>query len=76
MKGVDMTLNQAKQTVCPFSKHRGRTLDQIAMDDPMYLDWMAGLDDLRGSLAEAVPIVAKAYATEIESAMEDRDGEE
>lgn len=67
-----MTLDQAKKVLCPFKKHKGRTLQQIGDDDPLYLDWLAGLDDLRGELGEAVPMVARSYARDIEEAMDRR----
>jgi len=66
-----MTLDQAKKTIMPFGKCRGWTLEKVADDDPLYLDWICGIE-LRGDVAEAVPLVAKAYARDIEEALENR----
>ena len=48
-----MTLDQAKKTIMPFGKCRGWTLEKVADDDPLYIDWLRGIE-LRRDLAEAL----------------------
>lgn len=62
---------EATDTVMPFGKYEGRTLGDIAEHDPLYIDWLSGLNDLRQPLADAVQEVADQYEAEIESALED-----
>lgn len=50
----------------PFGKHKGETLEDIAEDDVLYIDWLMGLDDLRPGTKEHVEIVAELYRKEIE----------
>jgi DNA polymerase-3 subunit epsilon len=35
-------------------KHRGRPLDEVARDEPDYLDWMMGADDMDEAVVEVV----------------------
>ena len=37
-----MTFAEAKNFIMPWGQHAGRTLDQIAVSDLGYLDWLRG----------------------------------
>jgi uncharacterized protein (DUF3820 family) len=56
-----MTFAEAKNTIVPFGKEQGRTLDQVAMTDAglRYLDWLSG-QNLYGRFKEAI----EAYLTD------------
>jgi hypothetical protein len=52
-----MTAKETCAFVMPFGKHKGKTLCDIAVDDPdgaRYLDWVVGLSDLRPDLHAAL----------------------
>jgi len=36
-----------RDTICPFPKHKGKTLGQVESEDPNYLNWILGLDDIK-----------------------------
>ena len=38
--------------VLPFGKHRGKTIWQVAEDDPKWLDWAAG--KIQGQVGEKI----------------------
>jgi uncharacterized protein (DUF3820 family) len=72
---------RACKCVMPFGKHRGKTLRDIAVDDPdgaRYLDWVASLDDLREPLREALRVfLAIPWVSElVDRSMESRDYDE
>jgi len=57
-------------------KHPGKTLHDIAMADPLYIDWFAGLKDIRSTrMREAVRLVAEEFADDIERALAEREDE-
>lgn len=55
--------------IMPFGKYRGQTLGDILAGDPKYLDWLAGLDNLRAPLRAAVDDMVEKYGAEIDRAM-------
>lgn len=71
-----MTFAQAKATVMPFGKYRGRTVGSMLKkdDELLYLDWMVGLDDLYGDIKEALGIVLSdaTIGAELERLVEER----
>lgn len=72
-----MTTEQALATKMPFGKYKGQTLKQIGEDDPSYLDWLAGLDNLRPPLSEAVSLAVDEFVDDICRAVDDgNDGED
>lgn len=36
-----------RDTICPFPKHKGKTLGQVESEDPNYLNWILGLEDIK-----------------------------
>ena len=38
-----------ESVICPLPKHKGKTLGEIAKVDESFLNWMAGLDDIKDS---------------------------
>lgn len=54
-----------------FGKFKGQTLGDVLAADPSYLDFLAGLDDLREPLKSAVAEMCTKYASEIEKAIGD-----
>jgi uncharacterized protein (DUF3820 family) len=40
-------VQQGDAHVMPFGKYKGRLLEEIFVDDPSYLDWLAGQDWFR-----------------------------
>ncbi len=76
-----MTTAEACSFLMPFGKHRGKSLRDIAIDDPdgaRYLDWCVGLKDLHPETRDAlktflaIPWVVKL----VEDAMESREYDE
>jgi uncharacterized protein (DUF3820 family) len=50
-------VQQGDAHVMPFGKHRGQLLEEILVDDPSYLDWLAAQDWFRtefSALHEAI----------------------
>lgn len=70
-----MTLEEALDMQQPFGTHQGKTLAWIADHEPSYIDWLMSIvDTIRSArLKEALPLVADAYAEEIEAAVRDND---
>ena len=62
----------AENVVLTFGKYRGKTVGQVAERDVLYLDWLAGLDDLNPALRAAVLEVHADCEAEIEEAMRER----
>ena len=54
----------------PFGKHKGKRLGDLLDEDPAYLDWLSGLEDLREPMASAVAEINCKYADKIEQAIE------
>jgi hypothetical protein len=52
--------------VLHFGKHRGLRLREVAAEDVVYLDYLAGLKDLDPSLRPAVDYACKKYGREID----------
>jgi hypothetical protein len=63
--------NKCEDQIMPFGKHKGKTLGDILAEEPSYLDFLAGLDDLRSPLHEAVIEMNEKYAAEIEKSLGD-----
>jgi hypothetical protein len=61
-----MTVETAAALPVQFGKHKGKTLGQVAADDLMYLDWMAGQAWLKGTLLDGVLTLCKLHEREIE----------
>lgn len=57
----------------PFGKHRGRTLGEIADDDILHLDWLAGTEIRNRRLQQAVGEICRRRSHEIESALAGQD---
>ncbi len=64
-----MNLNAAKNYVMPFGKYSGRTLEDIAAQDVLYLDWLAGLN-LYPETKDAVTLMVQEYSADIDAARE------
>lgn len=54
----------------PFGKHRGKTLRDILLDDPAYLDWLQDADIRSQDLAAAIAEMNLKYQAEIDAAIE------
>lgn len=57
-----------------FGKYKGRTLREILIDDASYLDWLAGLPDLRSPFREQLKEMCERYAPEIEQHLNEAGG--
>lgn len=71
-----MTSADACKFIMPFGKHRGKPLREIVTDDPdgaRYLDWVAGLSNLRPETAEALKVFLAIpwVAKEVDDALRD-----
>lgn len=62
-----------EDVVMPFGKYQGHTLGQIADDDLLYLDWLAGADIRSKRLQQAVWDICTRRTHEIQSLIEERD---
>ena len=67
-----MTLDQAKRVRIQFGKYAGRTLEEIADEDVLYLDWLIGLTNLREPLKTAVGIVHEDRRAEVDQKISDQ----
>ena len=56
-----------------FGKYAGKTLGEVVDEDVAYLDWLAGLTDLRDPLKGHVLLLCREYVEEIKSAISDRE---
>lgn len=65
----------AAQAKMPFGKHKGKTLEWIADNDLLYLDWLSGIE-LRGRLETAVQNMCDEYAHDISAALQRREDNE
>lgn len=65
---------RVEDVVMPFGKHKGKTLGDILVADPAYLDWVQDKLTSR-NLAEAVKEMCRKYEPEIEAAISKRDWE-
>ena len=43
--------------IVPFGKHKGRLLEELLLDDPNYLQWLASQDWFRAKYATLYQIV-------------------
>lgn len=44
-----------RETICPFPKHKGKTLGIVEEEDPSWFSWLLGLDDIKSpELSKAV----------------------
>jgi uncharacterized protein (DUF3820 family) len=63
------------ETIIPFGKHKGRTIDDIAGDNDglRYLDWLRGQDWLFRDIREALDgyLDDPAIARELDDALDD-----
>lgn len=59
----------AENVVMPFGKYKGRTLGDIAADDVLYLDFLAGCDIKGRQLWKAIGEMCQRFAHEIDSAL-------
>lgn len=62
--------DRAEDYRMPFGKHRDRAMRDILGDDPTYLDWLAGLDDLNPTLKRVVEHMTTMYSAEIQAAID------
>lgn len=65
-------LDEAQRFPMPFGKHKAHTLGWIAHHDLLYLDWLAGLDDLPSPLRAYVARLCEYHADDIDAAIEER----
>lgn len=63
---------QGENMVMPFGKYKGKTIQWIADNDVLYLDWMMGID-LRGRLFHAVYDLHTKYEEEIAKKIDEKD---
>ena len=61
-----------EDTVMTFGKHQGKTLRDILLDDPTYLDWLQDAEIRSAPLKAAVKEMGKKYEAQIEDAVEGR----
>ena len=65
----DPPVPDPEEFVMPFGKYKGRTLGDIADDDLLYLDWLAGIELKDRRLQQAVWHICAKRTHEIESLM-------
>jgi len=66
-----MTIGEAEALQIHFGHygHRGLTLGEIAAEDPLYLDWLAGRTNLGVHLKEAISLLCTKHERRIDQAM-------
>jgi uncharacterized protein (DUF3820 family) len=64
-------MTKPEDTVMPFGKHRGKTLRDILIDDPWYLDWLQDAEIHSERLAAAIAAMNLRYQAEIDRAIEE-----
>jgi uncharacterized protein (DUF3820 family) len=43
----EVMMDESKSKIIPFGKYKGRLIDEVLIDDPNYLQWLAGQDWFR-----------------------------
>jgi DNA polymerase III epsilon subunit-like protein len=56
-KTPPLTFQEALQFVCPFGKHKGKPLGQIALIDRQWLRWLSKQSWVTGKLREAILLI-------------------
>ena len=43
----DVQESSWRDVICPFPKHKGKTLGEVEKSDPSWFNWLAGLEDIK-----------------------------
>lgn len=54
-----MTIEKAKSFIMPFGKHKGRKLEDLADDEPGYLNWMYTAEKTSPEIKEAIKLLGQ-----------------
>lgn len=57
----------------PFGKHKGKSLQWIGENFPLYLDWLVDQDWVKSPLKEAVKLACKKFSRDIDEALDYRE---
>ena len=44
-------MNEPKGSIVPFGKYKGRLIEELLLDDPVYLQWLSGQEWFRAKFA-------------------------
>jgi len=66
-------VQQGEAHVMPFGKYKGRLLEEILIDDPSYVDWLAAQDWFRTEFPALHEVIVNFDAEEEEEAFREAD---